>query len=298
MTDEHTPDPTELDEIASASLDDEATEADRARAGADEQVAQRVAEFRGIADQVSAVEPLADDRRESLIATALAAAGGDTAANVTTPQAVEPVAIRSRRRRSVDVRVIAAVAAVVIAVLAIPALLIGMNADSGLHDVAASTSNDRGALDESSPSADAGQAPDIGSTTTTGPSTAEPTTVSLDAADTPDEVGVAVQQVLAADSPTTTDNPPTTTTIESPSTTTTTGTGPPVTPKSFNTTCELVLRGSRPELGAVVLSGTVEYQGVPRQVYAFRANGAGPVTVIVVESDTCTTVTQTTVTPN
>jgi len=113
------PDADPLDELASALLDGEATEAERARA-TEPEVARRVAAFEALALRVgSPVEPPAAAARDRAIAAALDAP----------PELAEPVPISSRRRLPAWLPTLGAAAAMIAVVAAV-----GLVASSGNGD--------------------------------------------------------------------------------------------------------------------------------------------------------------------
>ncbi len=312
MTDDRSPDPDELDELVSAALDAEASAGERARVDGNPGLAARLDELRGIAEQVGSVEPLTDDRRESLIATALTAARDLDAvphdsplADAPAPTPVATLAAHRRSKRPLAFSV--GVAAAVIAILAVPALLIGLNRDSGTRNMAVATA-DGSSSDESAAFSPVGGAiPDDPSSTTAARDPSQPADddqdalakgppVPLGSASSTDELHANVKQQLASPADASDHASPSTTAGSV--ATTTVLTGPPLAPELFNSSCADQIRTAVPDLGPLILSGTIQYQGVARQVYGFGDDPGGPVTAIVVDPATCAIVAQTTVHPD
>ncbi len=297
MTD---PTESERDELASAILDGEATDAERARADADPEVARRVEQLRAVSIELGAPSDLDDETRASLIAQALAAA---TAADPAPGAASTPANVTSlegrRTRPSARLNKIASVAAIVIALLAVPALLIGLNRNSGVHDTATAV----GGADASYDAETAGDAQaDTLSSTTFSPvgapiegsgSAAAPSASSLGSVDTEDELEASVHSVLAADDERSdgqdSSNPPTTE-----PTTTTELIVPDPAPNTFGAVgaCEAAVRAELMAsgfgaFGDLVLHRTVEFRGVPSEVYAFDSLAGSTVLATLVEQGSC-----------
>lgn len=301
MTDDRNPAPSELDELASAALDHEATADELARVAAEPELASRVERFRGIAERVADVEPLTESQRERLVSGALSAtanaagskAGSDAPA--ATPISLTEHRARRNRLRDTIPWSAAAVVAVVILLLGVPALLISLNRDSGVNDMASSSADQSSSLDKGTETA---AAEALDPTTTTLPSRTgqtdlepAPPTVALGSVASPTQLEASVRQQLVA-APADPSDPSSTTSYSPPSTL---ADGGDVALQAFTGTCEEPLRTAHPELGSLVIGGTVDYQGVPSHVYAFQDDPAGPVTVVVADPDTCSVVAQTTV---
>ncbi len=127
------------DELVSAYVDDELTDADRARVEADPDLLEQVQRFRAVARAVSApVPPPPADHRQQAVAAALAASA--TAGNV------RSLDVARARRRSPRVVAIASVAAVIaIVLLVVPIVLStrnGTEVDLAGEDTAAVESTD------------------------------------------------------------------------------------------------------------------------------------------------------------
>lgn len=317
MTFDDKPDPDDLDELASAVLDDEATEAERDQVASDPRLTAREQEFRAVADRVGQVPPADAAARESILAAVLAAGAaggtpgsasgstgddtGDTGEAAGSSEVV-PLARRSPPRSR---RFLPAVAAVVIVLLAIPAVLIALNRDSGINDVALSSG------DSATSSESAGST--AGPTTTGTPtSTTVPSASGLnqqshgtDSADagpvadlgtlsSSDELGGAVKARLAQPEPATGAPRSVTTTVPvptgAPSTTTTM-------PDAWSTAappvdCEPAIRTAVSGLGDLVLRAKATYRDAPAQVYGFDDPASGTTTVVVTDASTCAIVEQ------
>jgi hypothetical protein len=152
-----------LDELASAILDGDATEAELARADEPE-VARRVARFSALAEQVRQGSPGPDDRREAAIAAALAEFGGEAA------PADELAARRERRGGWADparrLRILGAAAAAIVAI-AVGAVVLDSSPDDDQTTAADAvddrateeTASSESSLDAETPASD-GQAAD------------------------------------------------------------------------------------------------------------------------------------------
>jgi hypothetical protein len=141
MTDASRPGDAQLDELASAYLDGELDAAERERVERDPALSDRVAELANVRAQVAApVSPLAADRREAMIRSAVAALE---------PGVVAPVvSISSRRPGRRILRVLAPVAAAAATIGAIA--FIARDGDGG------DESNDQVAFEASADTATAG----------------------------------------------------------------------------------------------------------------------------------------------
>ncbi|MEQ8717853.1 MAG: hypothetical protein RIE08_09600 [Acidimicrobiales bacterium] len=129
-------DDTRLDEIASAVLDGEASEAERALADSDPRVAARVETLRRVRAVIADVAPPDPDQREQAVAAALAVAG-DTGENTTVTSLDD-----QRRRRHMSTRTLriagiaAALAAGFLVVSLIAVLASSGDGDEGDGDFA------------------------------------------------------------------------------------------------------------------------------------------------------------------
>jgi hypothetical protein len=141
MTDPHVPDATEPEEVASAILDGEATEAERARAG-EPGVAAALAAFGRVSAGLGADDPIDELARERAITAALDAWGteDDAVPGARTAVAGDELARRRRARRGL--RVVGAAAAVVVALALGGLALQGGSDDDDSADVAASAPED------------------------------------------------------------------------------------------------------------------------------------------------------------
>lgn len=115
-------DDTRLDEIASAVLDGEASEAERALAGSDPSIAARVETLRRVRAVIADVAPADPDQREQAIAAALAVAP-DRDANATVTSLTEQRRRRHMSTRTLRIAGIAAALAVGFLVVSLIALL-------------------------------------------------------------------------------------------------------------------------------------------------------------------------------
>lgn len=294
MTDTDPPPPDDLNELASAILDGEATDDDRRQAAANPALGRRIEEFESLADQVRAVPTLDDETRTSLLAGAAAALEPDPPRTEEETTATSVVSLERHRNRPVTRLHPFAVAAVIVAVLAIPAVLIGLNRDSGVYDSAASSGDAASHLDStaaagSGPSSDAEESAAEPDESAVGSSAMPPPApVELGAVFSSSELETAVGNEIDSARHTAEDDSSTTSAF---GLTTTLPSG-----AALRAGCENTIRTQIAGLGPLVLSGTVTYQGVAREVYAFEATGPGkaPITVVAVEPDTCIVVVHTT----
>ncbi|MGH9274334.1 MAG: hypothetical protein ACRDZU_06780 [Acidimicrobiales bacterium] len=162
MTDSHDPrQPDDVDDLASAHLDGQTTDAEAARIAADPSLAERVADMAAVRAAVRSDGPAVDEeRREAGIAAALAAfddspphAGVDDEGGTLTPITA------ARGRRGVSRRTLQLVGAVAVAVLlalAVP-LLGRLDSDPSEEDLATSALEES-ALDASQRDAKDGDA--------------------------------------------------------------------------------------------------------------------------------------------
>lgn len=147
MTDSHDPLLDPIDDLASAHVDGQTTDAEAARIAADPSLLDRVADLAAVRAAVGSDWPVVDeDRRQASIASALAAfdeattAGSDAslaAPGVEGPDTLTPITAAASRRRVSrrTLRLVGAAAVAVAVALAVP-LLGRLDPDSGDEDVA------------------------------------------------------------------------------------------------------------------------------------------------------------------
>jgi len=311
MTFDDQPDPDELDELASAVVDDDATEAERNRVASDPRLTARAQAFREIADRVSKVPPADGPARDAILAAVLAAGAASGTPGSTSGEGplegdaavagsgrVVPLTPRTPSRSR---RFLPAVAAAVIVVLAVPAVLIALNRDDDVDTLASSATDSATSLEAAgSTESSTGAGASNPTTTTPARSGASPRSAegALDAADSladlgdlrsSTELGGAVEDQLAK--PSTVTGSPTSTTAtrtaptESPSTTM-------ITPDALSASappidCEPAVRTAVAGLGPLVLRAKATYQGTPAHVYGFEGTAAGATTVVVTDASTC-----------
>lgn len=141
MNDPLLPPPSPDDEVVSAYLDGEATDAEIARVEASPELLARVEEFRALDARIAATPATAtDERRDAMIAAALAASS-------TSPKVSSIETARSKRQPFYTRPLVAVAAVLLLALVATPILL--RSGDSDVGDAATSASDDGGeAFDE------------------------------------------------------------------------------------------------------------------------------------------------------
>lgn len=176
MTDSHDP----LDELASAQLDGDTSPQEAAQVAADPDLAERLARFDQIREQLRGSDPAVDElHRERAIAAALDAfdEAGAAAASAHVPVAAVPLASRSRTMRTMrTMRWVGVAAAIALLALAVPFLdrldsgsndqaATGLDASSGNASEEAATLRgaDDGASADASAAAPGGELVDLGS---------------------------------------------------------------------------------------------------------------------------------------
>jgi hypothetical protein len=180
----------DFDELASAYLDDEATDEERARVDADPELRARVQAMAGARDALrGGITPLADGARDALVAAALAQLDRDAGAATPSPVRLG----RARRFTSSGAAwAAAAAAAVVLLALLVGTLDLGSGDDSGGDGSSSATLADQQELHSSTQATGSGErnlAPSAGGSGGTGAggtTTVAPRAGSLNTGQVPD----------------------------------------------------------------------------------------------------------------